>query len=160
VAKLDKLIISDVHTSISKKGYNEIREQKEVKREPRYAWPERLKMVVCNKSMEKEKLTCIFGHTLMFVPVKERIEDKVTYTHNVVGYKVGEKVVDKYGEKVGCFISPVNPEYEVCYAYDDGFAENMNEEWKSKCKSGTSCFVRNIKTGEVVTAQSDIGVLK
>ena len=48
-------------------------------------------------------------------------------------------------EKKGCFQCPTDEKLYTCYTYIDGHADNIDDEWKCKCKSGTDCTVEVLK---------------
>lgn len=69
----------------------------------------------------------------------------------VIGYFYQVGGVNKtflFGEGYKCVICPSEYERMVCYSTSDGFALNLDDKWACECKSGTTCAVLNLTTGQ------------
>ena len=116
------------------------------------------KFGVCGSFLKFGNSTCVFGlgYTDSIV-YDEIIEPKNEVKH--VGYVSKGNVINKYGLNSGCFIDPLDDDMLTCYSNIDGFAENIDNKWRSTCKSGTSCYRQIISTGEVISVRSDVGII-
>ena len=151
----DKVLQDETkYAEIQRGNHKVVVEKINVKHIPNMVMVNKTRFVSCEWS-----LSCILGFRRETYQEEEQQGTIEIYDEKVVGYKVNDKIVDKYGERVACYINPEDSDQEICYAYDDGFNENINDKWKTECKSGTSCFVRQISTGKVINVQTDIGLL-